>query len=299
VTIGGTVSGLTGTLVLRLNGADDLTITSDRAFTFSTALGTGVTYDVHVATQPANQECIEQNHTGTTGSANVTDVIITCSAAPPLSALSYPSPQTYTVGVAITPLNPTVTGTVISYGVSPALPTGLFLNSFTGQITGTPSAVSATTNHVITATNGGGSTTFSLTITVNNPTSAFFIGGTVTCLAGTVTCLHGTGLVLRNNGGDDLTVAAPGAVTFSLPLAKKATYEVTVKTQPVLPGQICTVTNGIGTVGTADVTDVAIDCVGSTFADTDRDGLTDEVEADPTFGLGTDPNLTLERRHGW
>jgi Bacterial TSP3 repeat len=137
---------------------------------------------------------------------------------------------------------------------------------------------------VITATNGRGSTNFSLTITVNNPTSAFFIGGAVTGLSG-------TGLVLRNNGGDDLTVAASGAVTFSLPLAAKATYAVTVKTQPVLPGQICTVTNGIGTVGTANVTDLAVNCVGSTFADTDRDGLTDAVEADPMFGLGTDPKL--------
>lgn len=283
VTIGGTVSGLTGTLVLRNNGSNDLAIASDGAFTFSTSLGTGVGYAVSIATQPANQTCAVTNGTGTTGATNITNVTVTCAgngvAAP--SALSYPSPQNYVVGVAITPLNPTVTGTVTSYGVSPALPAGLTLNTSTGQITGAPGAAAAATNYVITAANSGGSTTFSLAITVTATTATDFIIG------GTVTGLHGTGLVLRNNGGDDLTVAASGVITFSSPLAKDETYEVVVKTQPGLPGQLCTVTNGTGTVGTANVTNIAIDCVGSTFTDTDRDGLTDEIET----MLGTDPTL--------
>jgi hypothetical protein len=279
VTIGGTVSGLTGTLVVRNNGSDDLTIASDGAFTFSTSLATGVAYAVSIATQPANQSCAVTKGTGTTGAANITDVTVTCAgnAVTAPTALSYPSPQSYAVGVAITPLNPTVTGTVTSYVVSPALPAGLALNASTGQITGTPSAASAAENYVITATNSGGSTTFALTITVT-AAGDFIIGGTVTGLTG-------TGLVLRNNGGDDLTVATSGAVTFSSPLASGTAYAVVVKTQPVLPGQLCTVTNGKGTVGGANVTNVAIDCVGSSFADTDRDGLTDEVEA----RLGTDP----------
>jgi hypothetical protein len=81
------------------------------------------------------------------------------------------------------------------------------------------------------------------------------------------------------------TSAVSGTVTFSTPLATGKAYAVVVKAQPVLPGQICTVTNGTGTVGMANVTNIAIDCVGSTFADTDRDGLTDEIEA----LFGTDP----------
>ncbi len=282
VTIGGTVSGLTGTLVLRNNGSNDLAIASDGAFTFSTSLSTGVAYAVSIATQPANQICAVTNGTGTTGAANITNVTVTCAGnvvtAP--SALSYPSPQTYVVGAAITPLNPTVTGTVTSYGVSPALPAGLTLNTSTGQITGAPSAASAAADYVITAANSGGSTTFSLAITVTTAAADFTIGGAVTGL-------HGAGLVLRNNGGNDLTVAASGAITFSSPLASGEVYAVAVKSQPVLPGQICTVTNGAGTVGTANVTNIAIDCVGSTFTDTDRDGLTDEIET----MLGTDPTL--------
>jgi len=61
---------------------------------------------------------------------------------------------------------PTVTGTVTSYGVSPSLPPGLTLNSTTGQISGTPTADSPPTDYTITASNSGGSTTHSLSLTV-------------------------------------------------------------------------------------------------------------------------------------
>src|SRR5207302_3761512 len=56
----------------------------------------------------------------------------------------------------------------ISYGVSPALPAGLSLNTSTGVITGTPTAVKATAGYTVTATNTGGSTTATVTITVND-----------------------------------------------------------------------------------------------------------------------------------
>src|SRR5262245_33426907 len=147
---------------------------------------------------------------GTSGNPPPPPVTVTT----PPSGLSYPSPQSYTVGVAITALDPTVTGTVTSYSVSPALPAGLSLDSSTGRISGTPSVPSGATSHLITATNGGGSATFSLTIAVNDPQSDFTVGGTVTGLSG-------AGLVLRNNNGDDLEVAANGAVTFSSALASE------------------------------------------------------------------------------
>jgi hypothetical protein len=82
------------------------------------------------------------------------------------SALSYPSPQTYQTGVAISPINPTVQGHVTSYGVAPSLPAGLSLDPATGQISGTPTLPQATNTYLITASNSGGSTTFNLTLTV-------------------------------------------------------------------------------------------------------------------------------------
>jgi hypothetical protein len=83
-------------------------------------------------------------------------------AAP--TGLSYTSPQTYTVGTAIAPLAPTVTGTVASFSVTPALPAGLALDATSGTISGTPTAAAAQAAYTVTATNAGGSTTFALTL---------------------------------------------------------------------------------------------------------------------------------------
>jgi hypothetical protein len=88
------------------------------------------------------------------------------SVVPP-SALSYtPSSASGTVGTAITSLNPLVTGTVTSYSVSPALPLGLTINTSSGVISGTPSAAASTADYTVTATNGTGSTTATVTIEV-------------------------------------------------------------------------------------------------------------------------------------
>ena len=70
---------------------------------------------------------------------------------------------------------------------------------------------------------------------------------------GTVTGLMGSGLVLQNNGGDDLLVTAAGVFAFSTGLATGVSYVVTVSTQPSAPPQKCVVTNGSGTVGTANL----------------------------------------------
>jgi hypothetical protein len=80
--------------------------------------------------------------------------------------------------------------------------------------------------------------------------TAFPVGGTVAGLTGTV--------VLQNNGGDDLTVSANGAFTFSMPVVATANYAVTVKTHP--QGQVCNVASGSGMVQTGPVTDVTVTC---------------------------------------
>ncbi len=79
-TIGGTVSGLSGTVVLQNNGGDDLTITADGAFTFSTALTDGAGYNVQVSQQPKTQTCTASSNSGTISGANVTDVVVTCAS---------------------------------------------------------------------------------------------------------------------------------------------------------------------------------------------------------------------------
>jgi uncharacterized protein (TIGR03118 family) len=88
---------------------------------------------------------------------------------PAPTALSYASPATATVGTAMTPLMPTVTGSVASWTTSPALPAGVALNPTTGAIGGTPTATAAAATYTITATNAGGSTTFPLSLRVDPP----------------------------------------------------------------------------------------------------------------------------------
>jgi uncharacterized repeat protein (TIGR01451 family) len=83
--------------------------------------------------------------------------------------------------------------------------------------------------------------------------SSFTVGGTVGGMVG-------TDLVLSLNGGNNLLVGANGGFTFAQALNTGSTYDVTVVQQPVDPTQICTVSNGSGTIGAGNVTDVQVDC---------------------------------------
>jgi N-acetylneuraminic acid mutarotase len=121
---------------------------------------------------------------------------------PPLAApsdLKYPAAPAFVVDTAITPLTPTVTGTVTSYGVSPGLPAGLSLNTTTGVISGTPTSAAAEASYTVKASNAAGSTTASVSIEVAMPSTgapsglnyptppAFVVNTAITALTPTVT----------------------------------------------------------------------------------------------------------------
>jgi hypothetical protein len=103
---------------------------------------------------------------GSSGSGYGTSPPPAATAAP--SGLSYSSPQTYTVNLAVTPVTPTVSGTVSSYSISPQLPAGLSLDATSGTVSGTPTAIAAQTNYTVTAANSAGSTTGTVSIAVND-----------------------------------------------------------------------------------------------------------------------------------
>lgn len=67
----------------------------------------------------------------------------------------------------MTPLDPTVTGTVTSFTVAPPLPTGLIIDPVTGRVSGTPLATTPSANYTITAANSGGATARAVTIRVD------------------------------------------------------------------------------------------------------------------------------------
>lgn len=76
-TVGGTITGLRGDVVLQNNGGDDLPLNADGAFLFAKPVGEGKAYKVTVKKQPANQTCTVTNGSGTI-SDHVVDVEVTC-----------------------------------------------------------------------------------------------------------------------------------------------------------------------------------------------------------------------------
>ena len=81
--IGGTVSGLTGTVVLQDNGGDNLTLTANGTFTFPTALSAGAVLQRDRPHQPDRPNLHRHQPAGTVGSANISNVGVSCTTTPP------------------------------------------------------------------------------------------------------------------------------------------------------------------------------------------------------------------------
>lgn len=80
-TVGGTVTGLTsGSVTLRLNGGNDLTVNAAGSFTFAAQLTNGTSYTAVVTAQPSSLICgpAVGNGTGTISGANVTNLTLSC-----------------------------------------------------------------------------------------------------------------------------------------------------------------------------------------------------------------------------
>jgi hypothetical protein len=138
----------------------------------STGLSAGTTYYYYVF-------CY--NNTSCTGgpaySASATSFsqsTTACTGAA-LANLTYTSAtNSYCTGNAITTNTATLgtTSGVPIYSISPALPTGLSLNTSTGAITGTPTTAQSATSYTVTADNGCTNTTTSISIEILTSPSA-------------------------------------------------------------------------------------------------------------------------------
>ena len=93
----------------------------------------------------------------------------------------------------MTTVTPTANGgTIVSFSVSPSLPAGLSLDTSTGAISGTPTAVTSSASYTITATNTGGTDTASVTIDDMASIVSFLLSDDAAYI---------TGAVLHANGG--------------------------------------------------------------------------------------------------
>ena len=276
-TIGGSVSGLTGTVVLQNNNGNNLTRSANGGFSFSTAILNATNYSVSVLTQPTGQICSVSNGSGTVNGSNITTVAVSCVDIP-----------TYSIGGSVSGLTGTVTlqnnggdNLALSANGGFTFATAIYDNtSYNVSVSTQP------TGQICTVTNGVGTLSGAAVTTVavscaDIPT--YSIGGSVSGLTGTV--------VLQNNSGDDLTLSANGSFTFATSLNDTTTYNVSVLTQP--GAQTCNVTNGVGTLSGAAVTTVAVTCadipqysIGGTVT-----GLSGGINLDLTSGTGVTERL--------
>jgi hypothetical protein len=249
-TLGGTISGLTTSGLVLANGSDTLIVSANAAsFTMPTTVNFGSAYTLTVQTQPTGLTCSFSTggnvgvSAGTMPASDVSNVALVC------------SPQSFALGGTVSGLS---SGTLV-------LANGTDMLSVTANgAFQMPSPVAYGSTYTITvATQPTG-----LTCTVGNATNSMPASAvtnvTVTCavnsytIGGTISGLSTTGLVLQDNGTDNLSVAA-NAAQFSMPtaVASGGTYSITILTQPT--GQTCTVTNGSGPV-TGAVANVQITC---------------------------------------
>jgi cysteine-rich repeat protein len=254
-TVGGTVTGLVGSVVLQDDGANDLTVNANGSFAFPVGLPSGAAYAVTVLTQPPSpaQTCIVSQGTGTIASANVTSVAVNCFT------------DTFPIHVTVNGLSGTGLLLQNNGGDNLAVTSGGVSTFATPVASGQPYAVTIATqptgpSQTCAVQNGAGTVTnAAIAVVVNCTTDKYTVGGAVNGLLG-------AGLVLQDNLADDLGVTAPGGpFTFATQVASGQPYGVTVLTQPTSPWQTCAVTNGAGTVGAANVTNVAVQCTTSTF----------------------------------
>ncbi|MEZ6024994.1 MAG: Ig domain-containing protein [Planctomycetota bacterium] len=189
---------LEGLLPTVTGGAADL-------FDVVPALPTGLSLDASTgeisgvplaATAEAGYVVTASNSHGST-STTVTFRVDAVLGAP--TTPSFPASVSLPTGLAISAISPAASvGADVTWSISPALPTGLSMNSATGAITGLPTLVTSATTYTIVATNDAGSanTTMSLATPLGAPTSLTYptstwVGsvllGTISTLTPTVT----------------------------------------------------------------------------------------------------------------
>lgn len=114
---------------------------------------------------PATVYTVTATNSSGSGKATVTITVNSNPIQPP--NISYPSNTiTATYGITIPPQAPKNTGSAGGYSVSPGLPFGWNIDPNTGIITALPGSVHTTSQFVVTASNGSGSSRDTLTITV-------------------------------------------------------------------------------------------------------------------------------------
>jgi hypothetical protein len=269
-TVGGMVSGLASAeSVVLQQGMDRLTISANGAFALPTSVSANDSYDVSIVTQPTGQVCAIANATGSRMQSNVTNVAVVCSI------------DSFTVSGGLSDL-PNGEQVVLEDNGGDSLTLtadGPFMFSqpapYDGRYSITvvtqPSGATCTVSHG----SGAGITDNVSNVSIVCSANTYTVSGTLSGLA------SGSHVVFADNGTDALTLSANGSFSFVTPIAYQGSYGVTVATQPA--GQICTVTNAIGSSVQSNVSNVQVSCSVQAF-----------TIGGTLSGLGAGVQVTLE-----
>lgn len=249
--LGGTVSGLSGTVVLAENDqGDSVAVSIAGNYQFPQKVSYGDTYHVSVYKQPLGQTCTVTGIGNGTVTGDVGNVTVSCVNNP------------YTIGGNVTGLT---TGTVrlaLNFADGMSVSNGPF--TFAKPLpAGAVYAVSSglvSTAFGCVVTNGIGvanAAVTNVTVTCTPLPATVSLGGNVQGLA------TGATVTLRNSvTGETATRSANGTFTFPTAVTLGTEYLISVQTQPT--GQTCTVVNATGLAATNSAAIMTVNCASVT-----------------------------------
>jgi hypothetical protein len=239
-TISAAVTGLTGSLVLQDNLADNLTFTSNITQAFAIQIASGSNYSVTILTQPAGQTCTLGSNASGPANGPVT-VAVSCSTivGPVFTITAAVSGLTSGSGSLVLTDNG---GDNLTFPSSATAPFATQVSIYDVEILTQPTGASCS----FPGTHSG-------TATANTTVSVTCVPTTVNLtISAAVSGLSGGTLVLTDNGGDNLSFTTNTTQPFAIQIASGAAYDVEVLTQPA--SQTCSFSGSHSGTATTNVT---------------------------------------------
>lgn len=140
------------------------------SWSISPSLSAGLSFDISsgvISGTPTSTSAETYTVTATNSAGSNTSLVRLVVEPGQAPTISYASPIVLILDSATSTISPSISGTYPTWSITPALPDGLNFSTQNGEITGTPSRLSAARNYTITARNSVDSATAVLNLTVD------------------------------------------------------------------------------------------------------------------------------------
>lgn len=264
--LSGSITGLAGDGLELANGNQVITIPSgSSSFQFKDLLTAGQSYAVSIKTQPAGLTCSVENAVGTIIGSNITNIVVTCSL------------NAHAIGGVATGLS--VSGLVLSNGYEYLAPTpdsSIYQfqqpiaegGSYSVKIIRQPETLSCKLDETTASGTMGTTPISSLKITcvpavfhkITGTYSGLHVGTTLQIYAEDTTALrlNSANITLSSING------LSGSFDLGTSFAENEPYHLMVK--DTTTGEVCSIQNGSGVMGTQDINNVTVICSGQGYS---------------------------------